>query len=253
MSRRHGACPCAWRRKPLWARGRDRARAQLTRECDTATMGAPRQGVNSATRVRGPSTGARTQSLPRPRSARPRHGAGACPARLSRAGPSIAGAQLIAPRCCGRARVRARSRGVPMVGGQDTPPKVSGRPHWVRRPSHHHPPKQASGCPQPTAAPSGRCGQPEANPPPPVIVVSGCACGLQVPCRVPASHLLMHAHAQSGASGHASGPSVAGVVVGCCSGAGIVRTGWGARFAVFACFAGIAVFAVHSSSVRALM
>ena len=121
MSRRHGACPCAWRRKPLWARGRDRARAQLTRECDTATMGAPRQGINPATRVRGPSTGARTQSLPRPRSARPRHGAGACPAHLSRAGPSIAGAQLIAPRCCGRARVRARSRGVPIVGGQDTP------------------------------------------------------------------------------------------------------------------------------------
>ena len=121
MSRWRGACPCAWRRMPLWARGRDRARAQLTRECDTATMGAPRQGINSATRVRGPSTGARTQSLPRPRSARPRHGAGACPAQLSRAGPSIAGAQLIAPRCCGRARVRARSRGVPIVGGQDTP------------------------------------------------------------------------------------------------------------------------------------
>ena len=84
-------------------------------------MGAPRQGINSATRVRGPSTGARTQSLPRPRSARPRAGAGACPAHLSRAGPSIAGAQLIAPRRCGRARVRALSRGVPIVGGQDTP------------------------------------------------------------------------------------------------------------------------------------
>ena len=115
----------------------------MTRECDTATMGAPRQGINPATRVRGPSTGARTQSLPRPRSARPRHGAGACPAQLSRAGPSIAGAQLIAPRCCGRARVRARSRGVPIVGGQDTPPKVSGRPHWVRRPQPP-PPTQAS-------------------------------------------------------------------------------------------------------------
>lgn len=222
----------------------------MTRECDAATMGAPRQGVNSATRVRGPSTGARTQSLPRPRSARPRHGAGACPAQLSRAGPSIAGAQLIAPRCCGRARVRARSRGVPIVGGQDTPPKVSGRPHWVRRPSHHHPPKQASGCPQPTAAPSGRCGQPEANPPPPVIVVSGCACGLQVPCRVPASRLLMHAHAQSGASGHASGASTAGAGWG--AGCGVTRCGLAAH-AVFAGFAGVAVFAVHSSSVRALM
>ena len=166
MSRRHGACLCAWRRKPLWARGRDRARAQLTRECDTATMGAPRQGVNSATRVRGPSTGARTQSLPRPRSARPRHGAGACPAHLSRAGPSIAGAQLIAPRCCGRARVRARSRGVPIVGGQDTPQRCPAVHTGCAAPSHHHPPKQASGCPQPTARPSGRCGQPEANPPP---------------------------------------------------------------------------------------
>ena len=58
MSRRLGACPCAWRRKPLWARGRDRARAQLTRECDTPTMGAPRQGVNSATLCAAPSTGA---------------------------------------------------------------------------------------------------------------------------------------------------------------------------------------------------
>ena len=139
------------------------------------------------------------------------------------------------------------------------PPKVSGRPHWVRSPSHHHPPKQASGCPQPTAAPSGRCGQPEANPPPLVVVLIGCACGLQVPCRVPASHLLMHAHAQSGASGHASGASVAGVVAGCGSGTGVVRKGWGAIFAVFACFAGIAVFArvagsaVTSSSVIALM
>lgn len=186
-------------------------------------MGAPRQGINSATRVRGPSTGARTQSLPRPRSARPRHGAGACPARLSRAGPSIAGAQLIAPRCCGRARVRARSRGVPIVGGQDTPQEVSGRPHWVRSPSHHHPHKQAPGCPQPTAAPSGRCGQPEANTPPLGVTALSCACGLQVPCWVPASHLLICGYAQSGASGHASGASVAGVVEGC--GSGVVRTG----------------------------
>ena len=106
-------------------------------------MGAPRQGVNSATRVRGPSTGARTQSLPRPRSARPRHGAGACPAQLSRAGPSIAGAQLIAPRCCGRARVRARSRGVPIVGGQDTPPKGV-RPSTLGAPPQPPPPAQAS-------------------------------------------------------------------------------------------------------------
>ena len=67
------------------------------------------------------------------------------------------------------------------------PPEVSGRPHWVRRPQPP-PPKQAPGCPQPTAAPSGRCGQPGAKTPPPVVVVIGCACGLQVPRWVPANH-----------------------------------------------------------------
>lgn len=60
MSRRPGVCPCAWRRKPLWARGHNRARAQLRRECDTPTMEAPRQGGNPATA----------------RSFRPRFGAG---------------------------------------------------------------------------------------------------------------------------------------------------------------------------------
>lgn len=58
MSRRPGVCPCAWRRKPLWARGHNRARAQLRRECDTPTMEAPRQGETQPRReASGPVSG----------------------------------------------------------------------------------------------------------------------------------------------------------------------------------------------------
>lgn len=223
MSRWRGACPCAWRRMPLWARGRDRARAQLTRECDTATMGAPRQGINSATRVRGPLDGG-AHTVFATAAKRPAPARGRClpsPFFVSGAVHSR-GATDCAPMLWSGPRPRPIARRA-HCGRAGHPPEVSGRPHWVRRPSHHHPPKQAPGCPQPTAAPSGRCGQPEANTPPLGVTALSCACGLQVPCWVPASHLLICGYAQSGASGHASGASVAGVVEGC--GSGVVRTG----------------------------
>ena len=143
MSRRLGACPCAWRRKPLWARGRDRARAQLTRECDAATMGAPRQGINPATRVRGPSTGARTQSLPRPRSVRPRAGAGVLPSPGGVSGAVHSrGATDRAPMLWSGPRPRPIAWRA-HCGRAGHPPEVSGRPHWVRRPQPP-PPTQAS-------------------------------------------------------------------------------------------------------------
>ena len=43
------------------------------------------------------------------------------------------------------------------------PPRCPAVHTGCAAPSHHHPPKQAPGCPQPTAAPSGRCGQPGAK------------------------------------------------------------------------------------------
>ena len=166
MSRRHGACPCAWRRKPLWATTCDRARAQLTRECDTATMGAPRQGINPAPRVRGPLDGG-AHTVFATAAKRPAPARGRClPSPSFESGAVHSrGATDCAPMLWSGPRPRPIARRA-HCGRAGHPPKVSGRPHWVRRPSHHHPPKQASGCPQPTAAPSGRCGQPEANPPP---------------------------------------------------------------------------------------
>ena len=163
MSRWRGACPCAWRRMPLWARGRDRARAQLTRECDAATMGAPRQGINSATRVRGPLDGG-AHTVLATAAKRPAPARGRCmpsPVGVSGAVHSR-GATDCAPMLWSGPRPRPIARRA-HCGRAGHPPKVSGRPHWVRRPSHHHPPKQAPGCPQPTARPSGRCGQPGAT------------------------------------------------------------------------------------------
>ena len=143
MSRRHGACPCAWRRKPLWARGRDRARAQLTRECDTATMGAPRQGINPATRVRGPlDGGAHTVSATAAK--RPAPARGRClpsPSFVSGAVHSR-GATDCAPMLWSGPRPRPIARRA-HCGRAGHPPKVSGRPHWVRRPQPP-PPTQAS-------------------------------------------------------------------------------------------------------------
>ena len=151
---------------PLWARGRDRARAQLTRECDTATMGAPRQGINPATRVRGPLDGG-AHTVFATAAKRPAPARGRClPSPSFESGAVHSrGATDCAPMLWSGPRPRPIARRA-HCGRAGHPPKVSGRPHWVRRPSHHHPPKQAPGCPQPTAAPSGRCGQPEATPPP---------------------------------------------------------------------------------------
>ena len=143
MSRRHGACLCAWRRKPLWARGRDRARAQLTRECDTATMGAPRQGVNSATRVRGPLDGGRAHRLSHGREA-PGPGTGPVPAQpiFRERAVHSRGATDCAPMLWSGPRPRPIARRA-HCGRAGHPPKVSGRPHWVRRPQPP-PPAQAS-------------------------------------------------------------------------------------------------------------
>jgi len=119
MSRWRGACPCAWRRMPLWARGRDRARAQLTRECDTATMGAPRRGVTQPPVCAPPRWGAHTPSVPRPRSVRPRAGAGVLPSLSFESGP-VHSRRLIG------------SRRVAVVGAASTPDRAA-CPLWAGR------------------------------------------------------------------------------------------------------------------------
>ena len=143
MSRRLGACPCAWRRKPLWARGRDRARAQLTRECDTPTMGAPRQGVNPATLCAAPSTGA-AHTVFATAAKRPAPARGRCmpsPVGVSGAVHSR-GATDRAPMLWSGPRPRPIAWRA-HCGRAGHPPEVSGRPHWVRRPQPP-PPTQAS-------------------------------------------------------------------------------------------------------------
>lgn len=128
---------------PLWARGRDRARAQLTRECDTATMGAPRQGTNSATRVRGPLDGG-AHTVFATAAKRPAPARGRClpsPAFESGAVHSR-GATDCAPMLWSGPRPRPIARRA-HCGRAGHPPKVSGRPHWVRRPQPP-PPTQAS-------------------------------------------------------------------------------------------------------------
>ena len=130
-------------------------------------MGAPRQGINSATRVRGPLDGGGAQTVFATAAKRPAPCRGRClpsPFFMSGAVHSR-GATDCAPMLWSGPRPRPIARRA-HCGRAGHPPRCPAVHTGCAAPSHHHPPKQASGCPQPTAAPSGRCGQPEANPPP---------------------------------------------------------------------------------------
>ena len=185
-------------------------------------MGAPRQGINPATRVRGPlDGGAHTVSATAAK--RPAPARGRCLPNPSFESGAVhsRGATDRAPTLWSGPRPHPIARRA-HCGRAGHPPKGV-RPSTLGAPPQPPPPTQASPWMSTADGRAVGCGQPEANTPPLGVTALSCACGLQVPCWVPASHLLICGYAQSGASGHASGASVAGVVEGC--GSGVVRTG----------------------------